>query len=61
MKFFNNKSSKRISQLRWLSFIDGILNSNYRVIFEHIKGKDNSLADNLSRCLYLEQVIEKPP
>ena len=61
VKFFNNKNSKRISQRRWLAFKKRILISNYKVIFEHIKGKDNSLADNLSRCLSLETVIEKPP
>ena len=61
VKFFNNKSSKHINQRRWLAFKDRIINSNYRVIFEHIKGSDNSLADKLSRCLFLEQVTEKPP
>ena len=43
------------------AFKDRILNSNYKVIFDHIKGKDNSIADKLSRCLFLEQVMEKPP
>ena len=61
VKFFNNKNSKKISQRRWLSFKDRVLNSNYKVIFEHIKGKDNSLANNLSRCLFIEQVTEKSP
>ena len=61
VKFFNNKNSKRINQRRWLAFKDRIINSNYRVIFEHIKGSDNSLVDKLSRCLLLEQVTEKPP
>ena len=61
VKFFNNKNSKRISQRRWLAFKDRMLNSNYKVIFEHIKGNDNSLADKLSRCLFYEQVFEKPP
>ena len=56
VKFFNNRDSKRIGQRRWLAFKDRILNSNYRVIFEHIKGRDNSLVDKLSRCLFFEQV-----
>ena len=44
-----------------LAFKDRIINSNYRVVFEHIKDSDNSLADKLSRCLFIEQVLEKPP
>ena len=54
VKFFNNKNNKRISQRRWLAFKDRILTSNYKVMFEHIKEKDNSLADSLSRCLFLK-------
>ena len=54
MKFFNNKNSKRRNQRRWLAFTDKILNLNYKVIFEHIKGSDNSLADKLPRCLFIE-------
>ena len=61
VKYFNNKNSKRINQRWWLAFKDRIINSNYRVIFEHIRGSDNSLADKLSRCLFIEQVTEKPP
>ena len=61
VKFFNNKNSKRKNQRRWLAFKHRIVNSNYRVIFEHIKGSDNSLVDKLSRCLFIEQVTEKPP
>ena len=57
VKIFNNKNSKR----RWLALKDRIINSNYRVIFEHIKGSENSLADRLSRCLFIEQVLEKRP
>ena len=61
VKFFNNKNSKRINQRKWLAFKDRIINSNYRIVFEHIKGTDNSLANNLSRCLFIEQVLKKPP
>ena len=61
VKFFNNKNSKRINQQRRLAFKDRIINSNYRVIFEHIKLSDNSLADKLSRYLFIEQVTKKPP
>ena len=61
VKFFNNKSSKCINQRRWLAFKDRIINSNYKVVFEHIKSSDNLLTDKLSRCLFIEQVTEKPP
>ena len=54
VKFFNNKNSNRINQRRWLAFKDRIINSNYRVVFEHIKSSDNSFADKLSRCLFME-------
>ena len=37
IKFFNNKNSKKISQRRWLAFKDRIINSNYKVVFKHIK------------------------
>ena len=49
LKFYHNKNSKRISQRRWLTFKDTLINNNYKIIFEHIKGKDNSLLDQLSR------------
>ena len=54
VKLFNNRNSKRISQRRWLAFKDRILNYNYIVIFEHIKGSDKALAIKLSRCLVYE-------
>ena len=61
VKFFNNKNSNRINQRRWLAFKDRIINSNYKVILEHIKGSDNSHANKLSRCLLIEQIPEKFP
>ena len=61
VKFFNDKNSKCINQQRWLPFKDRIINSNHKVVFEHIKSSDNSLADKLSRCLFIEQITEKPP
>lgn len=61
LKFFENKNSEPISQCRWLAFKDRILNGNYRVNFKHIKSKDNSLADKIFRCIFLEQVLEKLP
>ena len=61
VKFFNNESNKRINQRRWLAFKDRIINTNYKIVFKHIKRTDNSLAGKLSRCLFLEQVMEKLP
>jgi len=60
VKFHNNQHSKRINQRRWLTFRDKIVNNNYNVIFEHIKGKDNSLADQLSRITLIE-FLQEPP
>lgn len=51
LKFYVNKNIKRISQPGWLAFKDRIINSAYKVKFEHIKGIDNESADKLSRNL----------
>ena len=61
VKFFNNKNSKWINQRRWLAFKDRIVNTIYKIVFEHIKSSDDGLADKLSRCIFLDQVIENPP
>ena len=37
VKFFNNRDSKRISQRRWLSFKDRILNSNMKFILNILR------------------------
>jgi len=48
VKFHQKINQKASSKRRWLNFMDTI--SIYpNVIFEYIKGKDNSLADQLSR------------
>ena len=47
----NKRSSRRI----WLNFIDKITNRGFRVVFEHIKGKENSLADTLRRFISTKQ------
>lgn len=51
LKFYVNKNIKRISQPGWLAFKDRIINSAYKVKFEHIKGIDNGLTNTLSRNL----------
>lgn len=48
VKFHQTINHKNSSKRRWLNFLDTI--SVYKnIIFEYIKGKDNNLADQLSR------------
>ena len=47
VKFYQKINDKNSSRRRWLNFLDTI--SIYNLKFEHIKGKDNNLADQLSR------------
>jgi len=47
VRFHQKINEKNSSRRRWLNFIDTI--SIYNLVFEHIKGKDNNLADQLSR------------
>lgn len=48
VKFHQTISQKNSSKRRWLNFLDTILVYK-NIIFEYIKGKDNNLADQLSR------------
>ena len=53
---FSNKlkhnSKKKISNARWIDFLEILATENYHVTFEHIKGEKNTLADLLSRQAY---------
>ena len=53
---FSNKlkhnSKKKISNARWIDFLEILATENYHVTFEHIKGEKNTLADFLSRQAY---------
>ena len=40
-KYYNKVNSKKSSTRRWVLFEDIIAGNGYKVIFEHIKGKDN--------------------
>ena len=51
VKFYKLKNAKRSSQRRWLNFTERIINSGVKIEIQHIKGKDNSLADSLSRLI----------
>ena len=51
IKFYNETNEKKLSSTRWQKFVIAITGTGYQVTFEHIKGKDNSLTDYLSRKL----------
>ncbi|KAK6803117.1 hypothetical protein RDI58_000901 [Solanum bulbocastanum] len=48
VKFHEKINSKASSKRRWLNFID-IISIYNNIVFEYVKGKDNDLADKLSR------------
>ena len=54
-KYYNQINSKKSSTRRWVLFEDIITGNGYKVIFEHIKGKDNSLPDIFSRASVLQK------
>ncbi|KAG2657454.1 hypothetical protein PVAP13_1KG280231 [Panicum virgatum] len=51
--YYNKVNSKKSSTRRWVLFEDIITGNGYKVIFEHIKGKDNILPDIFSRLSIL--------
>ena len=51
VKVYRLKNEKRYSQRRWLNFTERIINTGVKIEIEHIKGKDNNLADSLSRLI----------
>ena len=51
VKFYKLTNKKRYSQRRWLNFTERIINTGVKIEIEHIKGKDNSLTDSLSRLI----------
>lgn len=55
ISFYNKTSANKPSRVRWMSFTDFITGSGVQINFEHIEGKQNGLADCLSRlvCLLL--------
>jgi hypothetical protein len=52
-KYYNQINSKKSSTRRWVLFKDIVTGNGYKVIFEHIKGKDNKLSDLFSRSSML--------
>ena len=51
VKFYKLKNEKRSSKRRWLNFTERIINTCVKIEIEYIKGKDNNLADSLSRLI----------
>ncbi|PKU67579.1 hypothetical protein MA16_Dca018882 [Dendrobium catenatum] len=51
--FYNKSTEHKPSRVRWLSFTDYINGLGITVRFEHIEGKNNILADNLSRLTFV--------
>lgn len=52
--YYNQLNSKKNSTRRWILFEQIITGNDYKVVFEHIKGKDNNLPDLLSRLPILQ-------
>ncbi|KAG6470754.1 hypothetical protein ZIOFF_071831 [Zingiber officinale] len=51
ISFFNKSAQNKPSRVRWIAFTDFITGLGIPVQFQHIEGKDNLLADALSRLL----------
>jgi ribonuclease HI len=49
VKFIKNDQSKKMNRTRWVNLQNVIQGSGYTINFEHIKGKNNGIADMLSR------------
>ncbi|WAK97196.1 polyprotein [Fatsia badnavirus 1] len=72
ISFFNKSFNHKPSRLRWIRFVDFISGTGIPYKFEHILGKENQLADHLSRnpqlantlsklvCLFLQEWQEIP-
>lgn len=54
-RYYNQLNSKKSSTRRWVLFEDIITGNGYKVVFEHIKGKDNKLPDLFSRSSILQE------
>nr|QCA48085.1 polyprotein [Cacao red vein-banding virus] len=50
--FYNKTAGHKPSRVRWITFSDYITGLGVAVTIEHIDGKDNQIADTLSRLVY---------
>lgn len=60
VSFYNKSTEHKPSEIRWIKFMDYITGAGPEIKFEHIKGKDNKLADLLSR-LKVSLAQNNPP
>nr|AYD60109.1 ORF3 protein [Dioscorea bacilliform RT virus]AYD60112.1 ORF3 protein [Dioscorea bacilliform RT virus] len=51
ISFYNKSSENKPSRVRWVAFHDFVTGLGIDVTFEHIDGKNNQLADSLSRLV----------
>jgi len=51
VRFLKNDQSKKVNRTRWVNLQNTIQGNGYNINFEHIKGKNNGIADMLSRNL----------
>lgn len=51
ISFYNKANSNKASRVRWLKFSDNITGTGVQINIEHIDGKQNILADSLSRLV----------
>jgi hypothetical protein len=52
-KYYNQINSMKSSTRRWVLFENIVTGNGYKVIFEHIQGKDNKLPDLFSHSSML--------
>ncbi|KAI3762450.1 hypothetical protein L1987_52880 [Smallanthus sonchifolius] len=53
ISFYNKTNSNKASRVRWLKFADIITGTGVQINIEHIEGKQNTLADALTRLVNL--------
>ncbi|XAR53205.1 DNA-directed DNA polymerase [Bertholletia excelsa] len=53
ISFYSKMAHNKPSRVRWINFMDYITGTSVKINIEHIDGKNNILADHLSRLVYL--------
>ncbi|UYC36391.1 polyprotein [Black pepper virus B] len=53
INFYSKINVSKPSRVRWMNFTDYITGTGVKINFEHIEGKQNVLADKLSRLVHL--------
>lgn len=52
VSWLNSDHTNKRTSIRWMKFLDVLTAGGYKPAFEHIKGKNNFIADILSRKIY---------